>query len=54
MSSDYATEKGGEVLAAAVRHGLEGIVAKRLASEYRPATVTGDWLRVCKGAVPWR
>lgn len=40
--------RGGDVFTAAVAHGLEGIVAKRLTSGYLPGTVTGHWLRVSK------
>jgi bifunctional non-homologous end joining protein LigD len=37
---------GADVLAAARRSGLEGIIAKRRDSVYRPGRRTGDWLKV--------
>jgi bifunctional non-homologous end joining protein LigD len=38
--------KGRELLAASAEHGLEGIVAKRLRSLYRPGQRTEEWLKV--------
>lgn len=38
--------RGGEVLAAADLAGLEGIVAKRLDSPYRPGARSDDWVKV--------
>jgi bifunctional non-homologous end joining protein LigD len=38
--------QGEEMLAAARENGLEGVVAKRLTSPYRPGERTRDWLKV--------
>lgn len=37
---------GEALLAAAARQGLEGVVAKRLGSAYRPGRRGGDWIKV--------
>ena len=37
---------GRDVLAAAVQNGLEGVVAKRLDSPYRPGRRSADWVKV--------
>ena len=37
---------GPATYAAAMEHGLEGVVAKRLSSVYRPGIRTQDWLKV--------
>jgi bifunctional non-homologous end joining protein LigD len=37
---------GQDVLAASADHGLEGVIAKRLASRYHPGRRTGDWLKI--------
>jgi bifunctional non-homologous end joining protein LigD len=37
---------GAEVLEAAARTGLEGVVAKRLGSLYQPGRRSGDWVKV--------
>lgn len=37
---------GGALLEAARRQGLEGVVAKRLGSPYRPGTRSRDWLKL--------
>lgn len=37
---------GRDVLAAAVQNGLEGVVAKRLDSPYRPGRRSTDWVKV--------
>ncbi len=37
---------GAELLAATAAAGLEGIMAKRLGSTYRPGTRTNDWCKV--------
>jgi bifunctional non-homologous end joining protein LigD len=47
--SPSAPQEGRAVFAAAVEHGLEGIVAKRLGSPYQPGKVCSDWLRIVKG-----
>jgi bifunctional non-homologous end joining protein LigD len=39
-------DDGPATLAAAREHGLEGVVAKRLAGPYRPGTRGGDWLKL--------
>lgn len=46
-------EHGEAMYRAAVKLGLEGIVAKRLMSPYRPGVRSRDWLKVKRpGAVP--
>jgi bifunctional non-homologous end joining protein LigD len=42
----YHEGEGQEFLAATAEYGLEGVMAKRLDSPYRPATRSGDWLKV--------
>jgi len=37
---------GGDVLRAAIDQGLEGVVAKRLASTYQPGRRSPDWIKV--------
>ncbi len=37
---------GEELVEATAREGLEGIIAKRLGSRYRPGTRTRDWLKI--------
>lgn len=39
-------DDGAATEAAARAHGLEGVVAKRLSSRYRPGQRTGDWVKV--------
>jgi bifunctional non-homologous end joining protein LigD len=39
-------DDGGATLQAATENGLEGVVAKRLSSVYRPGYRTGDWIKV--------
>jgi bifunctional non-homologous end joining protein LigD len=39
---------GAEVLAASREQGLEGVVAKRLESAYRPGRRSGDWIKVAR------
>ncbi len=41
----HRTDGGAELLEAARRQGLEGIVAKRLDSPYRPGKRTGEWIK---------
>jgi bifunctional non-homologous end joining protein LigD len=41
----HRTEGGADLLEAARRQGLEGIVAKRLDSPYRPGKRTGEWIK---------
>jgi bifunctional non-homologous end joining protein LigD len=42
----FTGEGGADVQAVSRQHGLEGIVAKRLASRYEPGKRTGSWLKV--------
>jgi bifunctional non-homologous end joining protein LigD len=37
---------GEELVEATARQGLEGVIAKRLGSRYRPGTRTKDWLKI--------
>lgn len=39
-------DDGDATQAAAHQHGLEGVVAKRLASPYRPGVRSGDWMKL--------
>ncbi|GAA4515923.1 hypothetical protein GCM10023191_086150 [Actinoallomurus oryzae] len=39
-------DNGQDVLAASVRQGLEGVIAKRLQSRYQPGRRTDDWLKL--------
>ena len=38
--------EGQAFLAAALGQGLEGVVAKRRRSRYRPGERTGDWVKI--------
>jgi bifunctional non-homologous end joining protein LigD len=42
----FTGERGRDVLAVSVQHGLEGIVSKRLASRYEPGKRTGSWRKI--------
>jgi bifunctional non-homologous end joining protein LigD len=42
---EHRTDGGPELMEAARRQGLEGIVAKRLDSPYRPGKRTGEWVK---------
>jgi bifunctional non-homologous end joining protein LigD len=42
----FTGETGADVQAVSRQHGLEGIVAKRLASRYEPGKRTGSWLKI--------
>lgn len=44
--SDREPEHGTPLLAAATEHGLEGLIAKRLDSRYRPGQRSHDWLKL--------
>lgn len=44
--SPITEESGRALYAAAAAHGLEGIMAKRLSSPYRPGARSRDWLKV--------
>jgi len=46
LRTDTVTERGLALFAAAREHGLEGIVAKRAASLYRPGVRSPDWQKV--------
>src|SRR3712207_1581327 len=37
--------RSGDLLAATAKHGLEGVVAKRLSSRYEPGRRSGAWLK---------
>jgi bifunctional non-homologous end joining protein LigD len=42
----FIGEAGADVQAVSRQHGLEGIVAKRLASRYEPGRRTGSWRKI--------
>jgi bifunctional non-homologous end joining protein LigD len=42
----YHSGSGKDFLAVSAEHGLEGVVAKRLDSPYRPGQRTGEWLKI--------
>lgn len=42
----YRAGHGRDLLRVTAEHGLEGVVAKLLASPYRPGERSGDWLKV--------
>jgi bifunctional non-homologous end joining protein LigD len=42
----FTGEAGADVQAVSLQHGLEGIVAKRLASRYEAGKRTGSWLKI--------
>jgi bifunctional non-homologous end joining protein LigD len=42
----FTSEAGTDVRAVSMQHGLEGIVAKRLASRYEPGKRTGSWRKI--------
>jgi bifunctional non-homologous end joining protein LigD len=42
----YHSGSGRDFLAVSAEHGLEGVVAKRLESPYRPGQRTGEWLKI--------
>lgn len=46
MLSDHVVGRGADLFAAAAGRGLEGIVAKRMDSTYRPGRRVTDWLKV--------
>ncbi len=45
---DYLQEDGNSYFKAALKKGLEGIMAKRLASPYRPGVRSQDWIKIKK------
>ncbi len=42
----FSQEPGAEILALSRRQGMEGVVAKRLASRYEPGRRSGSWIKV--------
>lgn len=46
IASEHVVEHGRQYFAAAEQHGLEGIMAKRLASRYQPGQRSRDWLKI--------
>lgn len=46
--ADSFPEKGEDYFQAALKIGIEGIVAKRLASPYQPGTRSQDWIKIKK------
>lgn len=44
--SDHIVEKGIDFLSTAIRHGLEGVMAKRSDSTYEPGARSGSWLKM--------
>jgi bifunctional non-homologous end joining protein LigD len=42
----FTGESGADMLAASVSQGMEGVVAKRLASRYEPGRRSGSWIKV--------
>jgi len=46
--TDYLPEEGEAYFGAAVKMGLEGVVAKRLSSPYQPGTRSPDWIKIKK------
>jgi bifunctional non-homologous end joining protein LigD len=46
QTPEHTVDRGAELLAASGELGLEGIVAKRLDSPYRPGARSGEWVKV--------
>jgi len=46
LYSDHIVEKGTEFLATAVRHGLEGVMAKKIDSIYEVGARSSNWLKM--------
>jgi bifunctional non-homologous end joining protein LigD len=46
--SDFVEEKGEEYYKAALKKGIEGVMAKRKDSSYQPGLRTGDWQKMKK------
>ncbi len=46
VTPSFTDESGADVLRAAVRIGMEGVVAKRRSSPYRPGKRSTDWIKV--------
>ena len=45
---DYFPDQGERYYQAALRMGIEGVMAKRLASPYQPGTRSSDWVKIKK------
>lgn len=45
---DYFPEKGEDYFKAALKLGIEGVMAKRLASTYQPGVRSPDWIKIKK------
>jgi DNA ligase D-like protein (predicted ligase) len=45
---DFLEQNGEAYFKAAIRKGLEGVMAKRAASTYQPGVRSGDWLKIKK------
>ncbi len=43
---EYLEGHGSELLKAATEQGLEGVLAKRMSSPYKPGGRTGEWLKI--------
>lgn len=46
IASEHVVGHGRQYFAAAEQHGLEGVMAKRLASRYQPGKRSRDWLKI--------
>jgi len=46
--ADYFPEKGEDYFKAALKLGIEGVMAKRLASTYQPGVRSPDWIKIKK------
>jgi bifunctional non-homologous end joining protein LigD len=46
QTPDYREGDGVAFLAATAEHGLEGVLAKRLDSRYRPGERSGEWVKI--------
>jgi bifunctional non-homologous end joining protein LigD len=46
LVTDYQVGQGTALVEASKKHGLEGLVAKRLASRYRPGSRSLDWRKL--------
>lgn len=46
ISQSFTDRPGAEVFRASIRQGIEGVIAKRRASPYRPGERSSDWVAV--------
>jgi ATP-dependent DNA ligase len=46
LTPAYPASEGGALFAATAEQGLEGVVAKRLESPYRPGVRSRDWVKI--------